>query len=80
MSFAQLAASIAAASSNLIVSADAEDQAVAITIDNINRVGINRVGVMASSHMESAPAVKLSRKESPSRLREPTASGEGGSL
>ena len=60
MSLAQLAPSIAAASSNLIVSAEAEDQTVTRIIDNINRMGF-----MASSDMKSAPAVKLSRNESP---------------
>src|SRR5436190_7985187 len=59
MSLAQLVPSIAAASSNLIVSADAEDQAAARIIDNINRMGF-----IASSHMKSAPVVKLSWKES----------------
>src|SRR6266576_2275776 len=62
MSLAQLAPSIAAASSNLIVSAEAEDQAATRTTDNINRMGF-----MASSDMNSAPAVKLSRKGKPRR-------------
>src|SRR5258706_4263054 len=67
MSLAKLAASSPAASSNLIVCADAGKQAVARTIDNINRLGF-----MASSHMKSAPVVKLSRQEScAAALREP---------
>src|SRR2546430_16690195 len=67
MSLAQLVPSIAVASSNLIVSADAEDQAVTRIIDNINRMGF-----IASSHMKSAPVVKLSWKES--RRQRPCAS------
>src|SRR5947207_2339945 len=67
MSLAQLVPSIAVASSNLIVSADAEDQAAARIIDNINRMGF-----IASSHMKSAPVVKLSWKES--RRQRPCAS------
>src|SRR5713101_3949941 len=81
MSLAQLVPSIAAASSNLIVSADAEDHAVARTIDNINRTGF-----IASSHMKCAPLVKLSRKgklrsgparaqASPARLQSPHEAG-----
>src|ERR1700730_17816486 len=40
ISLAQLAPSIPAASSNFIVSADADDQAVTRTMDNIDRIGL----------------------------------------
>src|ERR1700719_842840 len=59
ISLAQLAPKSPAASSNFIVSADAEDQAAARRIDNINRMAF-----ITSSHMKSVPVVKPLRKES----------------
>src|ERR1700674_1527634 len=66
ISLAQLAPSIPAASSNFIVSADADDQAVIRTMDSIDRTGLM---ISSAPWVDQALKARLRRTPSPAMPR-----------